>query len=261
MTSSERSLRNSVELFAAVALGVVLPRSAAGQDWRTILGPERARLIESVGRVAFPDHSIRWDGRVRIVSGSEVSKAVLFPGLAAIPYAAGQIVVSGVELPDDAKEAVRRVKSFENLPAGYAVTRLVVLRIDEKGNVLEHRSGVLDANSVATECRAVALNGTQPGTTWPLLRVRYRSWHSSGNWVGAVDWNTSVESDGMTIVERIPAGFWRRNKDGHEASDVLVLKRLPEDEIEILGASTGRALRYRCGRLCSVPASVVLESF
>lgn len=252
---------SSSKAFFAVMMIITLPTNSAGQDWRSILGVERTQLIESVSRVVFPGCPMRWDGKVRIMPASGIWKPILFPGLAAISEHGGQLILTGIEFPDDAKEAVRLVKSFSDVSTGFSVTRLLVMRVNNAGRVLEHRTGVLDTDSIATECRSVAIDRIRSGSAWPLLRVRYRSWHRSEKWVGGLEWNATIASDGMTVLEHVPLALWRKRSDGTEVSDALGLKRLDNGTVELHGVSTGRTMSYRCAVTCNIPARVVLESF
>lgn len=248
-------MRNSVTFCTTSAM--LLLGAAFPQDWRAELGSERAQAVELIVRVVSPGARIGWEREVTLTSPGDRRKALRLPGFLQIPAATGHLLVSAVEYPDDAKEAVKRLKAFEPVPAATAPSLIVLAKVSPGNTLRESRTMVLDPDAAVSECRSIQIADQSADDDWPRLHVTYRSWHSSLNMIGSIDWVALVDAASHRVVARMPNAFWRKSRDGSETGDMLSGTAVPGG-VELAGVRTSFRRILQCGTPCRVEPMAIL---
>jgi hypothetical protein len=250
-------MRNSVK-FCTTSAVMLLMGTAFPQDWRAELGSERAEAVELIIRVVSPGARIGWERQVTLTFPGDLRKALRLPGFLQIPGATGHLLVSAVEYPDDAKEAVNRLKAFEPVRAATAPSLIVLVKVSPGSSVRESRTMVLDPEAAASECRSIQIADQSTDDGWPRLLVTYRSWHSSLNMIGSIDWVALVDAASHRLVARMPNAFWRKSRDGSETGDMLRGVAVPGG-VELAGVRTSFRRTFKCGTPCTVEPTAILS--
>jgi hypothetical protein len=227
------------------------------QDWRAELGGDRARAIEHIVSVASPGSRIGWDGEVAVEFPGGRRKALRLPGFMQLPDSVGHLLISAVEYPEDAKEAVRLLKASVPVPAGTVQSLIVLARLTRANSVAGSRTVALDPDAVVSECRSIRIADQSADNGWPRLHVTYRSWYSYPDMIGSVDWVALVDET-QRIVGRTPSAFWRKSRDGSETGDILRGTATAEG-VELEGARTQFRRILQCATPCRVEPRAVLD--
>jgi hypothetical protein len=227
------------------------------QDWRAELGSERAQGIELIVRVASPGAQIGWEREVTLTSADGRRRALRLPGFLRVTASTGDLLISAVEYPDDAREAVKRLKAFA-VPMGTAPSLLVVAKVSRENSLRQSRTMLLHPDATATECRSIQIADRLTEESWPRLLVTYRSWHSNGSIIGSIDWEALVDVESQQTIARMPSAFWRKASNGSETGDLLRGTAI-SGGIELAGVRTAFRRNLQCGTPCRVDSMAVLR--
>jgi len=239
---------------------LLLPSSgAAAQDWRLELGAERVRAIELIVQIVSPEGTLGWEGDVVLRLPHGGRKLLRLPGFVQLPNTTGQLIVTAVEYPEDASDALKRLRVFDTVAALTAPTRVVLAKVSTDGRVQRSQNMLLDAAAIISECRSIQLAGQRHADEWPQLRVSYRSWHSDTDVIGSVDWVALVDAELQRVIARTPTAFWRKTRDGIETADLLRGTELPTG-IELHGVRTDFRRTVQCAAPCRIEPMAVLRS-
>ncbi len=253
--------RFAISSSRAAALCAVLAASwveAQGPDRRAQFGLVAAHAVEGALAGLFPGAALQWRDRVLLTRPDTPAEEIFLPGFLQRPISGGFLFATGLELEGPKKDAMKKVESLEVVPTGSAPTRLLLFRTNSSGDLLAERTGTLDTTAAVTQGLDLQILNTPANHTWPMLRIRYRSFHLHDTGSAAIEWTALVNGDSMSMVERVPTRVVVRPREGSPISEVLLPTRINPELIEIRGVTRGKTLRLPCATPCLVDAGAVL---
>jgi hypothetical protein len=183
---------------------------------------------------------------------------LFFPGFLQRPEGSGFLFATALEFAEQTRAIAAAIRTGQPLSTAYEPTRLAVFRSDQDGNVLEHRSGVLDASGRPTQCLNMQVVGPLGSSKWPRLRVRYRGLYPDAGRSAMIEWTTLLDSSSMGITERLPIRIVRQ-REAISDTKTLTSRRISPNAIEIMGSDGGTPLAYPCESRCIVTDHAVLS--
>jgi hypothetical protein len=206
----------------------------------------------------YGEVTIRWDDRVWLVRPAGEAREVRWPGFSQVPLSNGFLFATCVEMVAERQEAIRRAEQFQATETGGAGAELAVFKTDSAGHLTDSRRGLLLAVPTVTQCI-----DSQPVTIsadgrWPMVRVRYASFHVGSDWTGGIEWSVVIDSDSMSTTESIPIRVWKKTKSGRAFREVLRVNKR-DDGMDVRGLNGGKTIRIACGTPCLVSSEAILR--
>ena len=208
-------------------------------DHRTQFGNAPATAMEQFAAIVAPGFVLEWTSKVWLVS-ADGRHEIYFPGLAQQPTNEGWLLATGFSFPDGDKEAATVLAQFP---------KVAILRTDARGNLIEARYGVVDAEARDVQITSIEI-GTAANDGWPLLQVRYRGTYVSGDVSGVIDWAAVLGGDRLVAVERLPLQIKKVVAGSGPTVDGVRARRTSDGLVELRAATRSAVVRLPCSDPC-----------